>query len=37
MCLHKYIVKIPQNDEIGENGKGRKINILYRSKDKLKS
>lgn len=32
MCLHKCIVKIPQNDETCENGKGRKIKILYRSK-----
>lgn len=33
MCLQKCIVKIPQNDDIGKNGRGRKIKILYRGKD----
>lgn len=33
MCLQKCVIKILQNDETCENGRGRKINILYRSKD----
>lgn len=33
MYLSKRIIKIPQHDETGKNGGGRKIKVLQRSKD----